>query len=269
MTTYLIPTNLALLDGPTPSTTAITINGLATREDSSTHPTEEEMECRRLGSLADYSIQRREEEMRLERLHKNLLDAPEEVRGFAAKKIRNKLNSFVLTRENCTLELAAERKELIKSKRFGAYTSYRKKLGVQLYKRAIMDILGPLGKIADQEERDRLFKAENEQLGALRKASGEEWLDAWHVIKDSAENLKEETGERLLNLVDREGEIATGLKKRLDEIDEWETREMKKYKAALMELHKEWEASKKAMRIKRTLLDALSQGDLIKKLSSN
>ncbi|KAF7879586.1 hypothetical protein EAF04_000781 [Stromatinia cepivora] len=248
-------------------------NGLATREDPSTHRTEEGMECSELETLADFPIQRGEEEMRLERLYKNLLDAPEEVRGFAAKKISKKLNSFDLTRENCTLERAAERKELIRSRRFETDTNYRKKLGVNLYKREmLMDTLGPLGKIADKEERNELFKAENERLGVLRRAAGKEWNDAWHANKDCAENLKEETRERLLNLVDREGEIATGLKQRLDEIDEWETYEMKKYRAGLMELHKEWEASKKAMRKKRTLLDELSrfpQRDLVKKLSSN
>lgn len=122
-----------------------------------------------------------------------------------------------------------------------------------------MDMLGPLGMTMDWEERNKFFKGENEQLRALRKESGEELLNAWHAVQDSAQELREETRERLLKLMDGEGEIATGLKKRLDEIDEWETQEEKEYKTAMMKLHKEWEASKKAMRFKGELLGVLSR----------
>ncbi|APA10179.1 hypothetical protein sscle_06g049490 [Sclerotinia sclerotiorum 1980 UF-70] len=257
MTTHLISTELSLLDRPTQPTTAITINGLVTCEDSSTHPTEEDMECRRLESLPDCSIQRGEEEVRLERL--NLSDASQDLRRFAAKKVRNKSNCFMLGRENCTLKLA-ERKKSVKNRSFAAYTNYQKKLRVHLYKReTLMDMLGPLGMTMDWEERNKFFKGENEQLRALRKESGEELLNAWHAVQDSAQELREETRERLLKLMDGEGEIATGLKKRLDEIDEWETQEEKEYKTAMMKLHKEWEASKKAMRFKGELLGVLSR----------
>ncbi|CAD6442668.1 8a1c3329-d78d-490c-9bae-c921b81eea37 [Sclerotinia trifoliorum] len=246
MTTHLIATEPAFLDRPTQSETAITINRLAVCEGPSTHPTEEEMKCRRPESLPGCSIHQSEEEMRL-----SLSDAAE---------------------ENHTLKLA-ERKEWIKGKRLAAYKSYQKKLRVHLYRRkTLMNMLGPLGMIMDQEERNKYFKTEVEELRALRKASGEQFLNERHAVQDNAQELKEETRERLLNLVDGEGEIATGLKKRLDEIDEWETREGQEYKAELMKLHKEWEASKKAIRIKGELLDALSRyskGDLINNLSSN
>lgn len=223
---------------------------------------------RRIGKISpeEARVATKEENIRIDRLYKNLANADMDVKITTARKcgFKGLVSDKVLKVERRKRVKERQARKNVKVKKRGDRSNLRKALGVTFYNmEKTLQKMGLLGKERNYNKRREARVAKWKRMGSMRRKEKNDLNDELQEIKQKADDQKNQTMEKLTALKNRKGKEKTFLKRKLEEklekIRNDSEKQQKKHVAKMLRNNKKWTKTMKELADEASLLSKLER----------